>query len=124
MGSNHLTSSMLNCLTFDQFINFKLSKFYFWLNNCISPCFALQKVYFCNFSTINSEHDELFQAKYSLNNVEDSEMDALIAMMYFAQVRELSSFDVVAGEWLSLLVTFFSLFCSHHLQYLDFSIFL
>ena len=97
-ASNHFTCSMLGCLTFDHFLNLKVLKFNLWMKNSTSSCFALHKFYFWKFSSFYSHLDKLLQTKYSLNNFEDNDVDALIAMNYFVHDREPSSFNDVIGE--------------------------
>ena len=46
--SNHFTCSLLNTMTFENFINFKSLRFLFWLDKSKSPCFKYDRIYFHN----------------------------------------------------------------------------
>ena len=41
--SNHYACSMLDRLTFEHLMNFRAMRFFFWLNECESPCFSRYK---------------------------------------------------------------------------------
>ena len=46
--SNHLACEILNSYTFENFINVKILKFFFWMVRCDSKCFYAHKFYFLN----------------------------------------------------------------------------
>ena len=47
--NNHFVCDQLNMFTFENFINFKIIRFLYWLFKCRGPCFYLYRYYFFKF---------------------------------------------------------------------------
>ena len=89
--SNHLVCSILNAFTFENLLNYRQLRFLFWLRKCQSPCFYLHKTYFLYNSTFAHRIFKVWQEKYSVCNIYENDVHALIARIFYVQCREPSS---------------------------------
>ena len=76
--SNHFVCSILNAFTYENLLNFRELKFLFWLRKCQSPCFYLHKTYFLYNSIFAHRIFKVWQAKYSVCNIYENDVHALI----------------------------------------------
>lgn len=89
--SNHIVCDILNMLTCEHFINFKMIRFLFYLKNSFSPCFSIFKYYFITRSHFSNYIEGVFNEKYDIVNVLDNDLDAILSRIAFIQKREPSS---------------------------------
>lgn len=89
--SNHYACEILNMMTFEHFVNFKILKFYFLLNKCNSPCFTQLKIYFMRMSNFREEVEEMAYLKYNLRDILGNDFDAIVSRIYFVQRNEPTS---------------------------------
>ena len=92
--SNHIVCGILGKLTFEHFINLKITKYFFWIRNCNSPCIVRHKYYLLNTSFISQYVNSTWLKKYNVPNVLNNDIQALIARIYYIQNREPSSMFV------------------------------
>ena len=91
--SNHFMCSIFNAFTFEHFLNFRRTKFMFWLRRCSSPCFYLHKSYFTRHSYFVQKVDNVWQCKYGATDFLDNDLQALISRILYVQQREQSSMN-------------------------------
>ena len=63
--SKHDACKILNFLTFEHYLNFRMTKFSFQLCKSTSPCFALHKRYFSQHSFLMHYLGNVFLDKYT-----------------------------------------------------------
>ena len=85
--SNHYVCNLLETFTFKHFMNFRASRFYFWLMKCDSPCFKPFKTYFISSSLLKQRLDKCWTF-YGVRNFNDNDFDALHARLKFVQGNE------------------------------------
>ena len=61
------------------------------IKTCQSPCFYLHKRYFLHSSTFAHRIFKVWQEKYSVCNIYENDVQALIARIFYVQCREPSS---------------------------------
>ena len=86
--SNHVACKILNCLTFEHYLNFRTTKFLFQLYKSTSPCFALHKRYFTQHSFLMHYLGNVFLDKYDVSGILDNDLDALESRLFYIQDRE------------------------------------
>ena len=89
--SNHYVCSILNVLTMENFMNFRILNFYFWLRDCFSECFFIHRSYFLKFSHFKTYVENIFLLKYNIPDVLDNDIEAILARIFLIQSREPSS---------------------------------
>ena len=83
-------------MIFENFINFKCTKFIFWLFRNDGLCFTRNKFYFMKYSRFKKRLDDLCNANYNIVNVLDNDIEAIESRIYFIQDREPSSLYFIA----------------------------
>ena len=89
--SNHYACSALGSLTFENFINMKLIRFFNWLAHCKSPCFVRYKLYFMKDSMFSGNVHRILFDRYQVTDFFANDFDAIISRIKFVQDREFSS---------------------------------
>ena len=75
--SNHYVCNLLETFTFKHFINFRASRFYFWLMKCSSPCFRPFKTHFLSSSLLKQRLDKRWSF-YDVRNFSENDLEALL----------------------------------------------
>ena len=92
--SNHYTCYLLDVMTFEHLLNFRMLKLYRWMTNCQSPCFTLHKEYFLNHSMLKRKLDNIFLEKYQVDDISRNDIDALKSRIFYVQNREEASWNL------------------------------
>ena len=92
-SSNHAICYLLDRLTFDHLINYRILKFYRWVYNCNSPCILINKIYFTSRSMLKCTIENTFSSLYDVDDVIDNDIDALRSRILYVQNREESSWN-------------------------------
>ena len=95
---NHLTCSVVGALTFTHFVNIKITRFLWWLKNCRSICFYYFEHYFFRSSTFIDRFKQMWQDVYSVSDVLDNDLMALLYRIAYVQERDHISMFVGVGS--------------------------
>ena len=85
--SNHIVCSVLSALTFKHLINFRITRFAFWLKKCNSVCFYSFK-YLLNESPFIEYFNQFWFDTYDVYDVLNNDLHALLSRINFIQDRE------------------------------------
>ena len=83
--SNHIVCSVLSALTFKHSINFRITRFAFWLKKCNSVCFYSFKYYFMNHSLFIEYFNQFWFDTYDVYDVLNNDLHAILSRINFIQ---------------------------------------
>ena len=86
--SNPLVCSVSSALTFKHLINFRITRFAFWLKKCNSVCFYSLKYNFINHSPFTEYFNQFWFDPYEVYDILNNDLHALLSRIHFIQDRE------------------------------------